>query len=117
MPPSAGPKMKPRPKAMPIMPMPRDEEPGESVADAQHRHADGGGGDAPQQHGAAPHAIGQAPPHGDEQELHERVGGAWERRDEVARAEVAREAGQERDDEPEPEQLEEHREKERPERG
>ena len=54
---------------------------------------------------------------GDEDELHDRVDRPRQRRHEVARAESAREAGQERDDEPEAEQVEEDGEEQRPQRG
>ena len=83
---------------------------------AQQRHADRRGGDAPQQHRAPPDPIRQPPPDRDEQELHDRIHGAGHRRDEVARAQPPRHPGQERDHQPEPEQVDEHGQEQRPDR-
>ena len=145
-PPMNGPKMKPRPKAMPMIPMPRarcsggghvgdvglrdgDVRGGDAAEGArrqqqqqrrrraEQRHPDGGGGDAPQQHRPPPHPIRQPPPDRDEEELHDRVDGARHGRDEVAGAEAARQRREKGDHQAEPEQVDEHRQEQRADRG
>src|SRR4029079_14986937 len=72
---------------------------------------------AQERDGPAALAIREPPPDGDEEELHERVGGARQGRDEVTGAEIARQPRQERDHEAEAQQIEEDGEEERSEGG
>ena len=96
---------------------PRRQEQRQGRGEAEQGHAGGGRGDAPQQHGPAPDPIGQAPPDRDEEELHHRVDRAGHRGDEIAGAEVARDTGQKRDHQAEAQQIQEHGQEQRPQRG
>jgi hypothetical protein len=81
----------------------REEEHPERGGVAQDQKAHGGGGHAPDQDRAAAGAIAELPPDGHEEELHQRVDRAEQRGDQIARAVRARDAGQVRDHQPEPE--------------
>ena len=83
--------------------LPPQREPGPEPG-----HRQGGPRDRPDEHRPAAHAIGEPTPDRHEGELHQRVDRAEQRRDERADAErVARLFRQERQDEPEAEQVEE----------
>ncbi len=95
----------------------RHKQPDQGRREAEHRHPDRRGGDAPEQHRPPPHAIREPPPDRDEQELHDGEDRARHRGHEVAGPEAARDAGEKRDHQPEAEQVEEDREEQRAERG
>ena len=140
-PPTAGPKTKPSPKAAPIMPMPLARPSGrghvghvglgdgdvggggagEEARHEQHREAgrqpveqegQRGHGDGDEQHRPSPHPVGEAPPDGREDELHEGVAGAEPAGGRLGGSQVLGVDRHHRDDHPEAEQVDEDDEEE-----